>query len=562
MADSSSDGNAEEDSDDPGRLSKDLALIMNGRYGSSNYRSKGKSKNYDSDDEKKTNKFFKKKNSSSSKSSPRSSSKNPSKSSSNHKNTSRKAKTYIGKEMESEEEESSGSEEEEESDEDFESDMVGIACASSATTNFFGNPSSDDKSLAYCFMAKASKEKVSSKHHKTRSSDKYSSDEDDHAKLIKIANIQQNSLEKIKKTLRKSEGLLLEEMEKNQSLTEECTEWIMDSGCTSHMTGDKSLFVNPNLTTSPLKYITFGDNNKGKSVADSAKVHSMANDQKALMGTVDESKALNAKGPTGGPSSSKRKRSEPNADEQEAKHLKNAEKRAKKAAKDQAKEEENRHLIKSDVEKKKAEGKVERGMKIKYDPKSADLKKKSAPRKRPAKPVEHQSDSSDRDDPPLTREEIDATLSKQVNVTTSTIMPDLRESVVLVAAPKKIHLKRKTPHTIVTMVDKLNIDPHPDAINLQDVVVQAPVGSAKPGEQLPRQKMKQIKGPAAKQKVPSTDAVMEKAEQFAPKLTQPLASLPLTEKNVAQTAPTAQTTAQPQNVSVAPHSFDHTFIME
>ena len=38
----------------------------------------------------------------------------------------------------------------------------------------------------------------------------------------------------------------------------------MDSGCTSHMTGDKSLFVDPNLTASPLKYITFGDNNKGK----------------------------------------------------------------------------------------------------------------------------------------------------------------------------------------------------------------------------------------------------------------------------------------------------------
>ena len=30
------------------------------------------------------------------------------------------------------------------------------------------------------------------------------------------------------------------------------------------MTGDKSLFVDPNLTASPLKYITFGDNNKGK----------------------------------------------------------------------------------------------------------------------------------------------------------------------------------------------------------------------------------------------------------------------------------------------------------
>ncbi len=70
-------------------------------------------------------------------------------------------------------------------------------------------------------MAKASKEKVSSKHQKVHSSDQYSSDEDDFAKLLKIANIQQNSLEKTEKTLRKTEGLLVEEMEKNQSLTEE-----------------------------------------------------------------------------------------------------------------------------------------------------------------------------------------------------------------------------------------------------------------------------------------------------------------------------------------------------
>ena len=99
--------------------------------------------------------------------------------------------------------------------------MAGIAWASSPATNFFGNLSSDNETPAYCFMPKASKEKVSSKHHKVHSSDQYSSDEDDHAKLIKIANIQQNSLEKIEKTLRKSEGLLVEEMEKNQSLTEE-----------------------------------------------------------------------------------------------------------------------------------------------------------------------------------------------------------------------------------------------------------------------------------------------------------------------------------------------------
>jgi hypothetical protein len=142
-------------------------------------------------------------------------------SSSNRKNTSRKAKAYFGKEMDSDEEESFDSEEVDESDEDSDSGMAGIACASSPASSFFEKHSSNDESPAYCFMAKASKEKVSSKHHKVHSSDQYSSDEDDHAKLIKIANIQQNSLEKIEKTLRKSEGLLVEEMEKNQSLTEE-----------------------------------------------------------------------------------------------------------------------------------------------------------------------------------------------------------------------------------------------------------------------------------------------------------------------------------------------------
>jgi hypothetical protein len=277
VAESSSEGNADEDSDDPERISKDLALIMkrfqrlqrknqfqkkrssnsggskssskptgdytcfkckkpghfisdcplceaeiraSRRYDSGNNHGKGKSKSYDSDDEKKTKKFFKKKDSSS-KSSSRSSSRNPSKSSSNRKNTSRKAKAYIGKEMDSDEEESSDSEEVDESDEDSDSSMAGIACASTPASKFFENHSSDNESPAYCFMAKASKEKVPSKHHMIYSSDQFSSDEDDHAKLIKIANMQQNSLKKIEKTLRKSEGLLVEEMEKNQSLTKE-----------------------------------------------------------------------------------------------------------------------------------------------------------------------------------------------------------------------------------------------------------------------------------------------------------------------------------------------------
>ena len=38
----------------------------------------------------------------------------------------------------------------------------------------------------------------------------------------------------------------------------------MDSGCTNHMTEDKELFTEEKLSQSSQKYITFGDNNKGK----------------------------------------------------------------------------------------------------------------------------------------------------------------------------------------------------------------------------------------------------------------------------------------------------------
>nr|XP_020199557.1 uncharacterized protein LOC109785370 [Aegilops tauschii subsp. strangulata] len=96
---SSSDGNVEEDLDDP----------ESGRYDSSNYRGKSKSKNYNSDDENKTKKFFKKKDNSTSKSLSRSSSRNPSKSSSNRKNNS-------CKEIDSDEEEYFDFEEADESD--------------------------------------------------------------------------------------------------------------------------------------------------------------------------------------------------------------------------------------------------------------------------------------------------------------------------------------------------------------------------------------------------------------------------------------------------------------
>ena len=41
------------------------------------------------------------------------------------------------------------------------------------------------------------------------------------------------------------------------------TEWILDSGCMNHMTGDRSLLMDSTLSPPDLKHITFA--NKGKS---------------------------------------------------------------------------------------------------------------------------------------------------------------------------------------------------------------------------------------------------------------------------------------------------------
>ena len=59
-----------------------------------------------------------------------------------------------------------------------------------------------------------------------------------------------------------------------------------------------------------------------QSVEDSARPMSMADGEDILLGTTDESKASNEKGPTVGPSTSNIKRNEQNADEQEENALK------------------------------------------------------------------------------------------------------------------------------------------------------------------------------------------------------------------------------------------------
>src|SRR3954463_4458265 len=43
-------------------------------------------------------------------------------------------------------------------------------------------------------------------------------------------------------------------------------EWVLDSGCTDHMTGDEDMLLELAENDGPLKYVTFGDNSKGKVV--------------------------------------------------------------------------------------------------------------------------------------------------------------------------------------------------------------------------------------------------------------------------------------------------------
>jgi hypothetical protein len=121
------------------------------------------------------------------------------------------------------------------------------------------------------------------------------------------------------------------------------------------------------------------------------------------------------------------------------------------------------------------------------------------------------------------------------------------------APPKKI-TARKTPATTVTMKQHVNTTPHPDAINLQDLVVDTPVSTAKPGESIPKPDLKKIKAPTTEKNAPQATAPTEKAAKFAPTLTQPLASKPPSEQVPVQTAPIAK--------SNAPHYYNHMFIME
>ena len=105
------------------------------------------------------------------------------------------------------------------------------------------------------------------------------------------------------------------------------------------------------------------------------------------------------------------------------------------------------------------------------------------------------------------------------------------------------------------MKQHVNTTPHPDAINLKDLVVDAPLNAAKPGKNIPKPEVKKIKTPT-EHDAPQSSAPKEKVARFAPTLTQPLASKPPSEQVPVpvQTAPSVK--------SDAPHYYDHIFIME
>src|SRR3954467_14440357 len=104
--------------------------------------------------------------------------------------------------------------------------VAGLAFASAdastkASSSFFTNNSSEDETPAYCFMAKANVS-TSKASYDTSECSSYESDSKlSYAKLAKLASIQQDELDSLSNTIKKSETLLIDEIEKGQTLTNE-----------------------------------------------------------------------------------------------------------------------------------------------------------------------------------------------------------------------------------------------------------------------------------------------------------------------------------------------------
>src|SRR3954470_7389624 len=99
--------------------------------------------------------------------------------------------------------------------------VVGLAFSSEdastkASSSFFTNYSSEDETPAYCFMAKA---KVSSSQASYDTSECSSYESDSKLSYAKLASRQQDELDSLSKTIEKSKVLLIDEIEKGQTLT-------------------------------------------------------------------------------------------------------------------------------------------------------------------------------------------------------------------------------------------------------------------------------------------------------------------------------------------------------
>src|SRR3989337_542270 len=153
------------------------------------------------------------------KKSSKSSSSKSSKSSSHKKSGSKKARAFIGKEMDSEAES-------EESDSGVASLALATAYVSKSIFNTEENgfpntadDGNDDYAPTYCFMAKGAKVL---KYPSSESSDDESDEnlKPSYSKLANIAVKQQKALEKVQNFLDKSDDLLGEEMDRTQTLTD------------------------------------------------------------------------------------------------------------------------------------------------------------------------------------------------------------------------------------------------------------------------------------------------------------------------------------------------------
>lgn len=124
---------------------------------------------------------------------------------------------------------------------------------------------------------------------------------------------------------------------------------------------------------------------------------------------------------------------------------------------------------------------------------------------------------------------VSAPFGEFVNIMFETTLPILSQQAP--SAPKPKISLRKTPTSIMTMKQHVNTAPSPFMINLQDLVINAPLGTAKPGEQISKLSVSKLFAPpkpdvgASEEKASKTNVSKQAPMENAPKILQPLASL-------------------------------------